>query len=156
MAASKKKKIVKQSFSPDRRTVKQTENPEGYYNLHPSWNFSTCAIDGSWAFTKESVGEFLWDEILPRLKAWESQTWNEILVGAKKHNHSIDVNALNPCARTRLTENFIEWDSIISLRLTGTHRLYGYITRSVFNILWYDANHGDNSECVCRSLKKHT
>ncbi|MBN3007472.1 hypothetical protein [Ruthenibacterium lactatiformans] len=159
MAASKKKKtekVVKQSYSPNGRTVRQTENPERYYNLHPSWNFNTCDIGGSWDFAKESVGESLWDEILPRLKAWESQTWNEILIVAKDHNHSIDVNALNPCAQTRLTEKFIEWDSIVSLRLTNTHRLYGYIIGSVFNVLWYDTKHGDNSECVCRCRKKHT
>lgn len=56
----------------------------------------------------------------------------------------------------RLAEKYIELDSIISLRLTGKHRLYGYIQKSTFYVLWYDDNHGDNNECVCRSNLKHT
>ena len=50
----------------------------------------------------------------------------------------------------------IEAESLISLRLTGNHRLYGYMTGRVFNVLQYDNNHGDNSTCVCRSYLKHT
>ncbi|CUP62134.1 Uncharacterized phage-associated protein [Anaerostipes hadrus] len=32
----------------------------------------------------------------------------------------------------------------------------GYMVEKVFNILWYDDNHGDNNRCVCRSYLKHT
>lgn len=45
---------------------------------------------------------------------------------------------------------------IISLRITENHRLYGYMSGRVFNILWYDDDHGDNNNCVCRSHLKHT
>lgn len=156
MAASKKKKIIRQDFSPDNRVVKQHENPEAYYDLQPAWNFSACDLEGTWAFTKEKVGEFLWDEIIPRLQGWETQTWSEILITAKKQNHNINVSDLNDCARDRLAEKYIEKEAIISLRLQGTHRLYGYIIGSVFYILWYDMDHGDSKTCVCRSAKKHT
>lgn len=63
---------------------------------------------------------------------------------------------MNKVAQDRLFEKRIEAESLISLRLTGTHRLYGYMTGRVFNILWYDDDHGDNAECVCRSRLKHT
>lgn len=33
-----------------------------------------------WAFSRERMGELFWTEILPRLKALETQTWSEILV----------------------------------------------------------------------------
>lgn len=66
------------------------------------------------------------------------------------------VQAENPDAQKRLAQRHIEQDSIISLRLSATHRIYGYITGAVFNILWYDGNHGDNATCVCRSRLKHT
>lgn len=56
----------------------------------------------------------------------------------------------------RLEEQHIEWDSLYSLRVMGTHRIYGYIIDAVFYILWYDDMHGDNNSCVCRSYKKHT
>lgn len=73
----------------------------------------------------------------------------------KKNNHSIDVNLLNKVARDRLVELHIEAEAIVSMRLSATHRLYGYMTDKVFNILWFDDKHGDNSQCVCRSEKKH-
>ena len=109
-----------------------------------------------WAFSKEHVGEVIWTEIIPRLRALETQTWSEILVRDKKQNHSLDLNDLNRVDQDRLITRYIEAESLISLRVTGTHRLYGYMTGRVFNILWYDDEHGDNSKCVCRSHLKHT
>lgn len=58
-------------------------------------------------------------------------------------------------AQDRLASKYIEAEALISLRLTGNHRLYGYMTGRVFNVLWYDDNHGDNNDCVCRSYLKH-
>jgi hypothetical protein len=90
------------------------------------------------------------------LKALETQTWNEILVRDKKQNHSINAQDLNKVAQNRMADKYIEAESLISLRVTGNHRLYGYMIGRVFNILWYDDDHGDNSTCVCRSYLKHT
>lgn len=109
-----------------------------------------------WSFSQEHIGNTIWTEIFPRLKAFESQTWSEILVKDKKQNHSIIVNDLNKSAQDRLASKYIEAEALISLRLTGNHRFYGYMTGRVFNVLWYDDNHGDNSTCVCRSYLKHT
>ena len=86
----------------------------------------------------------------------ETQTWGEILLQNKKQNHSLNLDELNKAAQNRLASKYIEAESLISLRVTGNHRLYGYITGRVFNVLWYDDDHGDNSTCVCRSYLKHT
>ena len=131
------------------------ENPSQYYSQNPAWTFANSDQD-MWAFSKEHVGEVIWKEIIPRLRALETQTWREILVRDKKQNHSLDLNDLNRVAQDRLITRYIEAESLISLRVTGTHRLYGYMTGRVFNILWYDDEHGDNSKCVCRSHLKHT
>ena len=131
------------------------ENPSQYYSQNPAWTFANSDQD-MWAFSKEHVGEVIWTEIIPRLRALETQTWSEILVRDKKQNHSLDLNDLNRVAQDRLITRYIEAESFISLRVTGTHRLYGYMTGRVFNILWYDDEHGDNSKCVCRSHLKHT
>lgn len=131
------------------------ENPSQYYSQNPAWTFANSDQD-MWAFSKEHVGEVIWTEIIPRLRALETQTWSEILVRDKKQNHSLDLNDLNRVAQDRLITRYIEAESLISLRVTGTHRLYGYMTGRVFNILWYDDEHGDNSKCVCRSHLKHT
>lgn len=155
MGGSKRNKRVKQKETPKDHFVAQREDPQQYYDKSPSWNFNNCDNE-QWAFTQESVGDSFWTEILPNLQAWETQTWSEILVTHKKFNHGIDVNRLNKIAQDRLAERYIEAESIISLRLTGKIRIYGYMVGSVFNLLWYDCNHGDNTTCVCRSHKKHT
>lgn len=157
MGDCKKQKIVKQTVNPGINTkiVNQTEIPDQYYAQSPTWVFSNSDTQ-MWAFTEENIGDVIWSEILPRLKAFESQTWNEILLIDKKNNHSITVNNLSKNAQKRLVERCIEYQSIISLRLTGNHRLYGYISKGAFNILWYDNTHGDNNNCVCRSYLKHT
>lgn len=131
------------------------ENPSQYYSQNPAWTFANSDQD-MWAFSKEHVGEVIWTEIIPRLRALETQTWSEILVRDKKQNHSLDLNDSNRVVQDRLITRYIEAESLISLRVTGTHRLYGYMTGRVFNILWYDDEHGDNSKCVCRSHLKHT
>lgn len=154
MAAFKEKR-VKQKEVPKSRYVGQTKDPNHYYTKHPAWNFNSCDTE-LWPFTEENIGVAIWNEILPHLKAFETRTWSDILITAKKQNHSINVSELNKTAQKRLTEKFIEQESIISLRLTGTHRIYGYIVESVFNVLWYDSDHGDNDSCVCRSHQKHT
>ncbi len=155
MADSKKAKQIKQKEIPKGKSIAQGGNPEQYYTEKPAWSFANSDQD-MWSFTQEHIGELIWTEILPRLKALESQTWNEILIKDKKQNHSINVEDLNKIAQERLADKYIEAESLISLRVTGNHRLYGYMTGRVFNILWYDDVHGDNKTCVCRSHLKHT
>lgn len=155
MAVSKKDKRIKQREMPKGRSIAQGGDPEQYYSQNPAWTFAN-SDDQMWAFSKEHIGEVIWTEILPRLKDLETQTWSEIFITGKKQNHSIDLEDLNKAARDRLAEKYIEAESLMSLRVTGNHRLYGYMTGRVFNILWYDDDHGDNSRCVCRSKLKHT
>lgn len=155
MAASNKSKIVKQSQRPREKYIAQDFDPSQYYHENPAWSFANIDQE-MWAFTENHIGDLFWSRILPRLRDFESQRWSEILITNKKLNHAIDVQDLNKNAQDRLVHRFIEADSLISLRITGKHRIYGYMTGRVFNILWYDDDHGDNDSCVCRSHKKHT
>lgn len=155
MAGSKKNKQVKQKEIPKGKSIAQGGDPEQYYLQNPAWTFAN-ADQEMWPFSQEHIGELIWSEILPRLKALETQTWGEILVRDKKQNHSLNPDDLNKVAQERLTERYIEAESLISLRVQGNRRLYGYMSGRVFNILWYDDDHGDNNKCVCRSRLKHT
>lgn len=155
MAGSKPKKEVKQKEFPDGKHIAQGGDPERYYSENPAWTFANSDQE-MWAFSQNHMGELFWTEVLPRLKAFETQTWGEILVRDKKQNHSLDLDQLNKVAQDRLASKYIEAESLISLRITGRHRLYGYMTGRVFHVLWYDDDHGDNSTCVCRSHLKHT
>lgn len=125
---------------------------------HPSWSFGACDTDPTirWAFYKQRMEETFWDTILPKLKEFEAMTLSAIFVDGKKQNHGIDVQTLNKDARKRLEELRVEAEAVHSLRLGGNLRIYGYLEGSVYHILWYDDNHGDNNTCVCRSYKKHT
>lgn len=155
MAGSKRKKEIKQKETPKGKFIAQGGNPGRYYSENPAWSFANSDQE-MWAFSEDHMGSLFWTEILPRLKSLESQTWSEILVRDKKQNHSLDLSELNKVAQDRLASKYIEAESLISLRVTGSHRLYGYMTGRVFNVLWYDDDHGDNSTCVCRSRLKHT
>ena len=155
MADFNRRKEVKQKEVPKGKAVAQGGDPERYYSENPAWTFAN-ADQEMWAFSQKHIGAAIWTEILPRLQALETQTWSEILVRNKKQNHSLDLNELNKVAHDRLASRYIEAESLISLRITGNHRLYGHMTGRVFNILWYDDDHGDNSTCVCRSRLKHT
>lgn len=155
MAGSKKSKQIRQKEIPEGKGPVREKNPEQYYNEKPAWSF-IHSDQSKWCFSKEHIGERIWSEIIPRFQALETQTWGEILIAGKKENHSVEVSSLNKTAKDRLAENCIEAEALISLRLTGNHRLYGYMNGRVFNIIWYDDDHGDNSRCVCRSYKKHT
>lgn len=155
MADSKKDKKIKQKQIPKGKSIAQGGDPEQYYSQNPAWTFAN-SDQKMWAFSQEHIGELIWGEIFPKLQALETQTWSEILVKNKKHNHALNLDDLNKIAQDRLAAKYIEAESLISLRLTGNHRLYGYMTGRVFNILWYDDDHGDNNTCVCRSFLKHT
>lgn len=155
MADSKRKKEIKQREIPRGKYIAQGGNPGRYYSENPAWAFAYSDQE-MWAFSEEHVKDLFWKEIFPRLRDLESQTWSEILIRDKKQNHSLDLNKLNKRAQDRLASKYIEAESLISLRVTGRHRLYGYMTGRVFNVIWFDDDHGDNSTCVCRSYLKHT
>lgn len=155
MAGSNKIRNIKQAEKPIGKKIQQEENPDKIYDYSPAWCFAG-ADQEKWPFSEEQIGEKFWSEIYPRLRNLESQKWKEILVKNKKYNHEINVEKLNKVAQDRLAERHIEAEALISLRVTGSHRLYGYLTGYAFNILWFDDDHGDNQRCVCRSKKKHT
>ena len=93
MAGSKKDKQIKQKEKPQGKSIAQGGDPEQYYSQNPAWTFAN-ADQEMWAFSQDHIGEVIWSEIIPRLKALETQTWGEILVRDKKQNHSLNRNGI--------------------------------------------------------------
>jgi len=156
MADSKHTKgKIKQGGTPS-KGIRLIENPDSIMEDSPSWAFAACDMDGTWGFCKKRLEQEFWTKIFPKLRELETMTWGDILIKAKKQNHSIELGDLNKTARDRLVELRIEAESLFSLRLSGNIRLYGFMVGAVYNILWYDKDHGDNDSCVCRSKLKHT
>ena len=156
MAAYKhNKKIVRQAETPPEKAVRSEGNPLIFITEHPAWNFAACDTS-LWPFSALAAGNIFWTEILPFLQSLKTMTWQEILNYSNNKHHLINSNSLNKSARDRLYELHIEAEAVLSLRVTATLRLYGFLDGAVFHMIWVDTHHGDNDTCVCRSRKKHT
>jgi hypothetical protein len=124
-------------------------DPEEYWRKRPSWRLhwaQMCDPFGWHILSAEKAAE-----IRDKLAGFESRTWAEILVTAKKQNHLVSVGDLEPEARKRLSQLGIFVDQLASLHLSGTERVYGVLEEGIFSVLWWDPNHE-----VCKSQKKHT
>lgn len=118
-----------------------------------SWQMGAFDWDGPWGRASFD-GRDISDLIVSHIRSFESMSWGEL---PEKQHHSIDVEKLNKCAQRRLADiQQDDIDQVFSLRVQGQHRIYGIKDGSFLKVLWYDLNHGDNDDCVCRSRKKHT
>jgi hypothetical protein len=88
-----------------------------------------------------------WKEVFPKLKDFESMSWNELekqthgKEGKSKH-HSVSIYDLDPEAQKRLEIlQLDDIDKLFSLRLTGKIRIWGIRVRSFLKILWFDFDH---------------
>lgn len=119
---------------------------DSYHHLRPSWRVSNIELAEPYGWTTVSATTLLF--IREKLANFETMTWSEILVKAKKQNHSIRVSDISAEAQLRLEEKGLALDEVVSLRLTGKERVFGYLESGVLVLLWWDPNHE-----VCPSLK---
>lgn len=165
--AAFKNKIPKSKHSPScgpklkaapNPKITNRENPDSIMQKYPSWRFLHCdtGADSRWSFSQARLETDFWSHIFPKLQAFEKMTWSEIMINNKKQNHSNPVADMNKTARDRLIKLEIEAESLVSLRINGTCRIYGFLVGPVYHIIWYDNDHGDNEDCVFRSHLKHT
>ena len=132
--------------------VVQREQPGNYYGCTPSWSFRRFDFEHiRWGLPD---GNDL-HQLLIRLKAYEAQTWKDILqdtAGRRENtkNHLIPVDKLIKEAQNDLIRNHLdEFESVCSLTITGRKRLFGILHDSgLFQILWYDPLHA-----ICPSSK---
>lgn len=133
--------------------VRQSVDLESDNSRPVSWHVGSFDWKGPWG-CKNFVGINVSEFVLGKIKNFEGCSWNDL----KKHlHHSIEVQMLNPIAQKQLAQiEQDDTDQIFSLRLQGRHRIYGIKDGSIMRVIWYDTDHGDNENCVCRSKKKHT
>lgn len=113
------------------------------------WQFGDMDMEGPFGW-KQVIGRDVFrDEIFPKLRHFESMTWENI---PGKQHHAIKVKDLSKEAQDRLKEiNMDDIEEVFSFALNGRNRMIGTRDRNVFRILWWDANHH-----VCPSHLKHT
>lgn len=125
----------------------KTGDSVDYNALQLSWHLSLA----------ETVDPFGWHRIdigalRAKLAVFEGKTWNEVLVADSRRNHSVQQDALCKTARDRLAAiGQDDVDDLVSLRLTGTERIWGIRHKHILKILWWDPEHE-----VCPSQKKHS
>jgi len=91
-------------------------------------------------------------EIRQKLIHLERLSWNEILVGSKRSNHTVQRGDLSKAARDRLEAlQLDDQEEFVSLRLSGEERVWGIRLDGAMTLIWWDPNHR-----VCPSIKKHT
>lgn len=147
------------------KTPRASEKPEGSFHKSPSWRFSKADIDHKeWSVldSHEDVVEDPSDPsgtrmlhtfsrsidktLLDCLKARENTTWSQLLTqsGGRRsgtNSHYIPMHELIKEAQDRATELGIIEDELLSMRLDGTHRVFGILNEGVLDIIWFDRNH---------------
>lgn len=129
---------------------------EHYRKENPVWQIGKVDDGGKWGW--RTIGKDRWEnDILPKLKNFESMTWAEIeqASGGRSsgnNSHFINRDGLAKEAQKRLEElKLDDIDQVFSLRLSGKTRVIGKRIGRVMQIMWFDFNHE-----VCQSEKKHT
>lgn len=129
---------------------KTIENPDAYLKLSPAWRISKLHFKDPYGWHILAIKDVY--RIQQKLLHFESMTWDQILVKGKKLHHLVEITKLCKAAQDYLAEISIEdIDEVLSLRLSGTERIWGILDRGVVELLWWDPKHE-----ICPSLLKHT
>lgn len=131
---------------------KQPSAPErrDFYSDRPSWRVGR--MDMVEPFGWQVADSFVARTVHTRLSNFETMTWREILLDAKKQNHFVDRNRLCPEAQRRLESlRLDDLEHVVSLRVGATERVFGFLETSVLILLWWDPAH-----LVCPSVQRNT
>ena len=111
-----------------------------FNKLSPSWRISymeMCDPFGWHELRQEKLRE-----IRGKLGELEKLTWNEILVARKHLNHTVQVDDICKEAKERLIElGLDDVDELVSLRLMGAERVWGFPMFGALTLLWWDPDH---------------
>lgn len=150
MGSGKNKKPKIKTEPSNSKQPKMASGPSSFYKLKPVWRISDLEMEGPYGWHKIDIQTF--EHIRAKLSDFESMTWNQILMDGKKQHHSISPEQITKAAKERLIA--IDQDDaaiLVSLRLTGTNRVWGILEEGVLRLLWWDPNHE-----IFPSKKKHT
>src|SRR6266496_3343135 len=141
------------------------EKPDGYFDKNPAWRFSLADVEHPKWSVLDSHEDIVYDPndssgtailhtfsksidgaLMELLKARESTTWGVLLTqtgGRTKgtNSHHILMKNLIRDAQKRAAELDIVEYQLLSLRLDGTHRVFGILEEGVLNIIWFDRDH---------------
>ncbi len=144
-----KKPKAKTDLRPE-KLPKTAVDPERFYDRNPAWRIAKMEWADPYGW-QELDGQQM-REIYDKLCCFERMTWGEILVQGKKQNHLVPISDLSREARGRLEQiGQGDLDELLSLRLSGTERVWGILDEDIVTILWWDPHHE-----VCPSFLRNT
>lgn len=125
-------------------------DPESYKKQTPVWRFSMFDWDGPWGISALAKKD-LRKHFEKHLANLESMTWASIesATGGKSHgtnSHDLPIEKFTKVARQRLAAKGIESDTIFSLRLENTVRVYGVRSGACLRIVLFDPFHFEGSK----------
>jgi hypothetical protein len=147
-------------FTLSKASPLQPRLPEGqpldFRSQYFVYRLKNIDYKGRWGWSRLKPND-KWHEVVKKLDDYQTQKWGGVLLasGGKSsgtNNHVLSTANLNDCAQKRLIE--IERDDvtdIYSIRLSATERVYGTREQNFFDMLWFDDDHGENNNCVCRT-----
>ena len=134
------------------KSVRQRELPLELPDGRISWHFRLLdETHDSWGW-KGLGRERWWNDVFPKLKNFETMTWEEIQRAsggrsAGNNSHFVPILELDKRAQDRLCELMRDdLDQLFSLRLSGTQRVWGVRKGTVLQIIWIDLHH---EVCPC-------
>ena len=133
---SKKKKPACKKSPKGSKQIGKIQTPN-FEKQKISWQIGSMDIfpESPWGW-KEISKEKLWDNLFPKLQAFETMTWSEL---GENGSHSVSFDSLIPKAQKRLEDLKIDdIDELYSLRLTGKERIWGVRDRNILKLLWWD------------------
>lgn len=142
-----KSPVLAPSLEPEARKVVSSVSSFSYHHLRPSWRVASLELVDPYGWHRLSAEKLL--DIRQKLAHFETMSWSELLVQGKKRNHSIKISEITSEARDRLEIIGLALDEVVSLRLSGKERVFGYLDNGVLELLWWDPDHQ-----VCPSLRE--
>lgn len=138
-----------QAFPPGKLPRIEAANAVTQNDLRPVWALRNIRLAAPFGWANISRADML--DVMARLQSFESMTWNEILVAAKKQNHTLSSDQICKEARTCLEGDWQGADEVVSLRVSGKKRVWGIREGGILYLLWWDPTHS-----VCPTQKKNT
>lgn len=131
---------------PSGQRIEKGADPNFYRTQTPLWDFGSRDRDHPrWGWSRLDANQFF-DLVYAKLSSFQTMTWAEILTASGgrssgTNSHEVPVANLTREARSRLDTLGILTDTLFSLRLQGTHRVYGVREARTLRVIWFDEDH---------------
>ncbi len=108
--------------------------------MRPAWRISLLEMIDPFGW--HVISSDIAHQVRMRLSNFESLTWKQILYQGGYRNHFIGTNRICKQAKDRLAAlHQDDIDSVMSLGITQTGRVFGIMEHNVLKILWWDPDH---------------